>query len=782
MADFVVRFPRMIITLFAAVTVFFALQIPHAELDTELKNQLPPDLETRVNLDRIESLFGGTDMAMIVVSSADILEPKTLSRIKRLSKGMSDIEELDRVVSLFSAKDIRAEDDMMIVEQAIVRFPSDADGREALRRSLANNSFVYGNLISKDFRHTALIGFLTLDASDEVLVEKLENLVSNLAEEIEEPGAIPNSIYIGGMPVTRVSLTTDMREDMRKFLPIGLVAMLAFLFVCFRQARGVLLPFVMTVMAIIVSMGLVPLLGWKIHTVTILLPVILLAVANDYGIHMVARFQEDNTPCARASSKDLAHRGIVELTRPVLATGVTTISGLLCLLSHIVVPAEQLGILAACGVAFAVLGSLLFIPATLSLLPLPEPAAHTRALASQHSLLDRILLAVAHHVPRHARSIVFACLVVACGTGLGALRLVVDTNPMSFYGQDEPVWRSTHILNERLGGWAGISTIVKGDIKDPKVLRQIDALETHLRDHEFVGTTTSIAAVVRKMNLVMHDNDPAFDRIPDSRDLVAQYLLLYSMSGDPEDFEKLVDFPYEHAQVLAKVTDSGTRAATEVVRYTNSYLAQHSDGPFELVGGFLHVMADLVNHIVRGQLLSIALSIGIVGVIVGGLMRSFVAAALAMFPLLLALLMIFGVMGFAGIELNLITALLSSIMIGVGVDYTIHFLWRYRDERRSGLEPRVAVRRTWATTGRGIVFNALSVLVGFSVLMLSAFLPVRFFGLLVAISIAACLVGAMVVLPALVVIFRPRFLEPTEASGVGSGPTAPQAPSTRPAS
>src|SRR5690606_23524883 len=113
-----------------------------------------------------------------------------------------------------------------------------------------------------------------------------------------------------------------------------------------------------------------------------------------------------------------------------------------------------------------------------------------------------------------------------------------------------------------------------------------------------------------------------------------------------------------------------------------------------------------------------------------------------------------------GIELNLITALLSSIMIGVGVDYSIHFLWRYRDERRLGHAPEAAIHRTLVTTGRGIVFNGLSVLIGFAVLIVSTFFPVQFFGLLVVISILACLVGALVVLPAIVLVFRPKFLEP----------------------
>ena len=116
-------------------------------------------------------------------------------------------------------------------------------------------------------------------------------------------------------------------------------------------------------------------------------------------------------------------------------------------------------------------------------------------------------------------------------------------------------------------------------------------------------------------------------------------------------------------------------------------------------------------------------------------------------------------MGFLGISLDIATTLLSSIMIGVGVDYTIHFLWRYRHERREGFAHKEAIVRTLTTSGRGIVFNALSVIIGFTALLYSTFLPVQFFGFLVVVTIGACLIGALVLLPALVLVLKPKFLD-----------------------
>jgi hypothetical protein len=143
--------------------------------------------------------------------------------------------------------------------------------------------------------------------------------------------------------------------------------------------------------------------------------------------------------------------------------------------------------------------------------------------------------------------------------------------------------------------------------------------------------------------------------------------------------------------------------------------------------------------------------------------RSAIAGLLGIIPLSVSVLILFGLMGLTGVRLDIATALLSSVMIGVGVDYTIHFLWRYREERRQNRFPREAVITTITTTGRGIIFNALSVIVGFVVLIISSFTPIRFFGILVVVSILCCLTGALVILPAILLRFRFRFLEPAQA-------------------
>lgn len=750
-SDAVVRVPWLFIVLFLAVMVLFGAQIRKAEIDPELKSQLPTDFPTRISMDRIEEIFGGTEMVMVVLRADDVLNPDTLKRTKKISKKMDRLSQIDRVLSLFELKDIRGDKGEMLVDPAVKTIPRNDQQRERLRETIKDNDLVYGNVVSEDFRATAIIGMLKPGVADAEALGEVRQIIHDV------PGSEP--VSIAGMPFVRDMVSNDIRHDLRTFLPAGLVIMIIFLFICFRQPRGVLLPFFVVVMAIAVSMGMIPLLGWKIQVVTIILPVMMIAIANDYGIHLIAKYQEDNYPGNGFDNKALAKRMIRDLGKPVLATAVTTMGGMLCLLLHILVPAEELGILAAIGIAYAFLGSILFLPAVVALLPKAKPVVDLKSESGKRSALDRALLFIAHFVSRRPKGIMLAAVLIVALVAIGIHLIVVDANPVNYYPADHPIPESANLVNHYFGGNTSISIVANGDIKDPATLRQIDELERTLKDLPKVGSTVSLARVVRRMNKVMNDGNLAFDRIPDTKEAIAQYLLLYSMSGDPDDFDRMVDFSYEKAHIMARINTLNTGETAEVVDFTLDYIREHIGSPFTVVSGFAALFNDLVEAVVNGQILSLSISLLVIGVLVAILFGSFVAGLMASLTMALAMTMLFGLMGFLGIELNLPTAMLSSIMIGVGVDYTIHYLWRYREERRAGKTPVEAVVTTLTTVGRGIVFNAMSVVVGFSALLLSAFVPVKFFGFLVVVSISSCLVGALVLLPAISLIFRPKFLE-----------------------
>ncbi len=752
MADYIIKFRWFIIIGFIAVAGVFGYQIRYAKIDADMKDQLPADMISRINTDKIDELFGGTEMLMIIIRTDDVLNSGTLKRVKELSRAANRIKGVDKVLSLFDLKSIKSEQGAMIVDPAVDRIPKTDEQRENLRRELMDNDIVYGSVVSKDFTITAVIAVIKDDVSDAYIIPQIEKLVA------DHPGS--EETVIGGLPYIRGNVSRNIQNDLQHLMPIGLIIMLIFLFICFKQLRGVLLPFFVVVMSVLFSMGLIPVLGWRIQIITVILPVFLIAVANDYGIHMIARYQEDNTPGNTYTKKELAKRMFRTLSKPVLITGLTTMAGMLCLLGHALVPAEQLGILAACGIIFALAASLFFIPAVTSLIRKPRPVL-SRPEDPDHRqrLMERLLWFFGRLVSNRPGTITIVALILSLIAAIGIFRVVVDTDPKRYFSEDDPVVYATDLIDQNLGGSQNISIVIEGDIKDPRLMKKIDSLERQIGRMDMVGNTTSIARVVRQMSRALNDTDDVgYDRIPDTRNAVAQYFELYSMSGDPEDFEKLVDFPYEHALITARMNTTSTTRLNHFVDTIRTMVA--NDPNVLLIGGIGVVLSDLARLVVSGQLLSLTLAMIIVAILLMILFRSVIAGLISAIPLTLSIIVLFGLMGIFGIELNVATALLSSIMIGVGIDYTIHFLWRYREERRHGLDYEEAVIKTLTTSGRGIIFNAFSVIVGFVALLFSGFLPVKFFGFLVVVSIFSCLVGALVLIPSLCLIFKPRFLEP----------------------
>ena len=752
LADRIVRYRWWIIIGFIAVTLLFGSQIPRSEIDPDMKSQLPEDIVSRINTEKIDELFGGTDMLMVLIQTDDVLAEETLKRIKKISREMNRIKDVDKVLSLFDLKSVKGEYGAMTVNPAVQRIPRNDIERESLREELQENDMVYGSVVSKDFTITAIIGLLKTDVSEAVILPKFTKLLK------DNPGN--EETALGGLPYVRANVSRYIQIDFRRLMPIGIFIMLVFLFACFKQLRGVLLPFLVVIMSILVTMGMIPLFGWKIQIITIILPVLLIAVANDYGIHMIAKYQEENAPGSGFSNKEFAKRMFTSLSRPVLMTGITTMAGMLCLLGHIVIPARRLGILSALGIVFALAASLFFIPAIVSLLPTSKPVLiHGEMTDKRKPLLERLLWFFGNLVSEHPKKVIIAALIFSAISAIGIFSVVVDTDPKGYFSKNDPVIHTTDLIDQNLGGSQNISIVYEGDIKNPGIMEKIDAMEKTLESYSEVGITTSVARVVRQMSRALNDpHEPGYDRIPDTRNGVAQYFELYAMSGEAEDFEKLVDFPYEHALVTARMTTTSTAKLSQFIKGVTQLIKDDPD--VLLVGGFGVILSDMARLMVNGQILSLTIATLVVALLLVLLFRSVTAGLISAIPLGLSMTILFGLMGLFRIELNVATAMLSSIMIGVGIDYTIHFLWRYREERQNGLSPVDGVKKTLTTTGRGIIFNAFSVIIGFMALMFSSFLPVKFFGFLVVVSIFTCLIGALVLIPSLCLVLRPKFLEP----------------------
>jgi len=758
--DLVLRYPRTLITGVLLCTFLFAWQVPDIVVDTNIKNIFPADFPIIQSLDRLEEILGGSEIIVVAVESEDLWSTKTLEKLARLQEELEDLAEAQKVLSIYTAKEFKPTDDGFEVIDMLPEYPESEKAVTELKIRIRDNDLVYGMLVSKDFRKLAFIVQLMKlsEVNDDELRKKMAELVDNYRG--------PEKLYVSGMPITRSQIQVDMRTDLKRFMPYGILLMIVLLAISFRSWVGVFLPLIVVIISIVWTFGLLSVLGIKFTFITMLIPVMLIAIANDYGIHIITHYFHHAQEGGENSKEESIRVVMSKLGAPIFLAGITTVIGFMSLLSHIMTDAKKIGLLASFGILIAFILSLTLIPAVLFLLKKPGVIQKQ----DYDRLLTRFLKKWTAVFTTYPKIVLFIVVVLLVVIGWKIPDVVVDTDPNHYYEESNPFRIENEVISEEFGGSTQLSVLVKGDIKDPKILNAMLDLSKYLEEKPSISDVVSIADQIARMNEAFHGGDRTKRVIPENRNLVAQFLLLYSMTGDASDLERFVDYDYKHAQILVRINRVSSTEIKNLLEEIDEYIVKNQDrSVFTDVTGFGAMLGMLVNMLVRGQIISLVVSIFLVFVVTAIVFRSIQGGLFAILPLTMAIILVFGLMGYLKIELNAATVMLSSIMIGVGIDYTIHFLWHLREalgENHDGkyLDLDEAIEETVKTSGKGIIFNAFSVIVGFSVLLVSAFLPIEFFGFLIVFSIGMCLFGALAVLPAIVVLLKPKFLFKKQSS------------------
>lgn len=748
--EFDLKYPRTIIAFCILLTLLMGWNIPKIQLEPDIKALMPQDFEIIENMKEMEDTFGGNDLVVVSITADNIFSPATLEKIEAITSEIEMLENVDQVISITNVPDIVGTADGFEVRELIEEFPTTESEIDSLKKRIIGNRMIYGTLASADFQKAGIIAYLKV-ATD----ENSDEQVYQIFNAIKNKYAGPEQIHIAGLPLTRREVSATMAADVKKLFPYGIILMIFLLVLTFHSWTGAFLPFTVVIMSIVFTVGLMVLFNIKMTIVEMMIPVMLIAIANSYSIQVITQYFVEHLKNPDAEKDSLIRLILSYLTTPVLLSGFTTLVGFICLLSHVLPPAKNLGILCACGTTIAFIYSLTFIPAALKLLGFPV----TLKTAGSRKRTSRFLPSWGQFFTRYHKPFLGLCLVaiIIVATGIG--RIIVDTNPIAYWKKSSEIRQSNEVIDRNFGGSSTISVLATGDIKDPQFLKKIENLCTFLESQPTVTCANSIVDMLKRMNQAFHGDSAEYYVIPETREEVAQYLFLYSLTGDTKDLDRFVDYDYTQAQILARVNDSSSKASYKLYKDTQNYIAENLGAEnFPKVSGMAPLIGVLSELVVDGQIRSLALSIIAVFLIIAIAFRSVKAGLIAIVPLIVAVLCLFGIMGHIGITLNIATALISSIMIGIGIDYTIHFLYRFRLEARNGADAEEATIRTLTTSGKGIVYNAISVIIGFMVLMLSGFEPISFFGFLIVFSIAVCLFGALTILPALLVLTKPAFI------------------------
>lgn len=760
LVEFSVNHPKWIVLLTVLLTAAALTPFPKATTDTNPKHMLPETSDVRVWNNEMEKTFDlYEDMIVVgVVNGQGVLNRETLERISRVTSAILEIDGVAaRDVSSFPTIDnVTMEDGTLDVGPLMPEVPRNDPELEKLENALFDNPLFLNRIISEDRKTTAIYVPLEHGVNGKAVADRIREIVAN------EQG--PEQFYIAGDPVARDTFGSEMFKLMAIFAPIAGLLMFIARFLMFRDLFLSIALMMDAMVAIVWSMGFLMALGFPIHIMSSMAPVFLMAIATD-SIHIFNEFY------FRFRESGDRKRAILEtmkaVGRPVRYTAYATMAGFAVLLFMHIEPVRVFGGLVAFGTLCLRILSFSFIPAMFTFVKddtLRRTAERENAESSRTSrLLARTALLGAAHP---GRSVLVGLALLALAI-FGMTRIHVNNNIVEWFRGNSEVRTADRILNEALGGTspAYIVAIAEEDdqIKNPETLRAIEELQRRLEALPEVGKTTSVVDYVKRINCVLHGDDPAYDAIPESQEIVGQYLFLFGMSAKPSDLNNVVDYPYRRANIFVQLKTWDADAMRSVLRVMDEFEPE-VDAPvaFKPAGtAYFNLIwnDEVLGDMIRGFVIALIVVFGILALN----FRSLKWAVVGYAPLVFTVLLIYGLIGLAGKDFDMPISVLSTLSLGMAVDFAIHFISRLR-KRLAELRPDGAVldrdtlidalQWTAARPGKGILRNAILFASAFSVMLFAPLTPYVTVGAFIVSMMILSAVTTILYLPALVVLLR----------------------------
>jgi predicted RND superfamily exporter protein len=769
----VTRKPVWVIIAALLVTVLAVFQASSIKIVIDTNKLMPqsnPYVSTSTD---IEQIFGSKHVVVVGVhpKQGDIWQPHVLSKIQRLTEDFRQVPGVvkDNLMSLSAkrAKGITGDTEGLVVKPLMGRVPADAQEMRQLREAIQANP-VYRNAIVSDAGDLAavIVEFADEPMGFRTIMDKVNAVVDAQRDDSVE-------IYVGGLP-NFVSQIEMYSERMAVFFPLAILILSGVLYAAFRSVQGMLLPLVTALLAVAWGIGVMGAAGIPMDAFNATTPILILAVATGHAVQLLKRYYEEYEALqvrAELTSKEANRQAVINsLTKvgPVMiAAGGVAALGFFSLVVFEISSVRTFGIFTGIGILAALILELTFIPALRSILPVNRRRKGQGVGAGLWGWAIR-RIATGVNSARGRGRIYAGALVIMAGAAAGTALIVEDNSVKRYFAPTESFQRNDQELNKRLGGTNTVYLLIEGRdvdaIKEPAVLKAMHDMQDYLSTEPGVGKTLSLADFVRRMNRAMHGDDPTYDTIPDDRELISQYLLLYSMSGEAGDFDSYVDYDYRRAKLTAYVKTDSTAYAAQLIKKIRARADQtFPAGVSVRIGGSAPQDQALNEAMVKEKLLNIAQIAGVVLIVSSLLFRSLIAGLLVLTPLLLTVLFNFGLMGWSGILLNIPTSLTSAMAVGIGADYSIYLLFRLREELRGEIDAEAAVRRVLLSAGEAILFVATAVAAGYGVLLFSeGFYIHMWLAILIVSSMLMSAMAALLLIPSLLLSLRPAFMFKTE--------------------
>ncbi|MFQ5589704.1 MAG: RND family transporter [Phycisphaerae bacterium] len=764
---------------------------------------IPPHHPALLIKQRVEQSFGPREpiaVGILLDDGGDIFNPDPLRLIEHLTHALQELPQIEPggVISIATESGVYFEDGEPGYDRLLRTIPTTPDRLEALKQDILGYELYVGTLVAKDASAACII-------IEPPAGEQADTLYRQLVRVLDDPTVKRNikrneRLVVAGEAAVRARLGVAGSDDAMRMNFICPAIMALLIILAYRTVRGTVLPLCVIGGASAMALGSMAAFGVPIYIVTNGIFVVIMALGVADSLHLLGQYYEEQLALAGRNRQRVVVDACVALWYPLLVTTLTDFAGFFALfLVGAMPPIKFFGLFTCIGVLAALAYSYTVVPAGLMVVPLRMSRAFAKR-RSARPVGGRDELATTLPGSEYGRAaahtsgpapdnldfiggamgslgaLMFRRRVVVLSVGAallavaawGASEVIVNDARILAFKDNHPIVRATSALNERFDGTSHLNVIVtasrKGALLEPEVLRRIEKLEKYTETLPHVGGTHSLAGWVKRAHQKMNKEKPEYYVIPQDPDDTQYYLDVLSdtrTSPMAHLLNQVVDSTYTRSNLIVRMTSSQFIHQQAVINALEGYLNDRFND--DLLTAELAGRVFLDYHWLRlirsTHVKSVVVSAACVLIMTGLMFRSLAAGVMCTLTVGVAVLVNYGLMGFAGIPLGVGTSMFASIAIGAGINAPIHILDRLRIGLRSpdSVESDV-FSNTLAFTGRALFYTACIVAVGFLLLCVSQFRTLVYFGLLIGVGMIVSFIASVTLVPAAAALLRPRFI------------------------
>lgn len=695
--------------------------------------------------------YGSDQMIAVAMSTDDLFRKENFKILQQVTDGIASYDQVERVISLTNSMDIRHKFLGVKTELAFKEYYEDDKTLQELKPEILRNELYLKNIVSPDGKIANILVFLkTADkdpAANGIFIKQLKTYLS----DFERPGV---KFYMAGAPVEQYAFIHMIHKDQMVFIPVITIVLIITTLLIYRSFACMVLSMSIVFTTLVWTLGTIAMLGQELNLMTSLLAPVIMIVAVINATYLINLFFE-----IRPHHKSLRESMLLtiqQLGMPCFLTHFTAILGFASLALNHIPAIQSFGIYAALGTFYSFIVEI--VVTTLLLPMLPYRTAQKGAFDESH-FFNRVLIGFLERLEAHwSWLIILVTAVVIFFSVLGVQKIKVDTNIVRQMKPDVPLAVATRFIDDKLTGVYSLGFVFRR--KDGETMVDAAALEKLDRFKEFVESEPGIAKVNSITTLVKKINEARTDElkgymIPDNDLLLKLYFKGMADSGDPELW-KMISPDFKEVRIEARMRAIGTTEGAALEDRIRAYMEENLSDYFEYkLTGNVVLLGKIAKGLVHEQTRSFAFAFISILLVIILIFRSIPLGLLAAIPNLFPILAVYGFMGYIGIELSTATAMIASIVLGLVVDASIQFLYRFRKEFQSRSHYLQSLHHTYRNIGQSMVLSTLILCIGFASSVFASFRITVHFGVLTSLTIFLALLCSLLVLPVFLLWLKP---------------------------